>query len=97
MKRNFLMKNILLLISLITGIMLIGLSCKKSGSKNSLPPATETGANTVGFYVNGKPWLPNVEPFGSIPGLEPVRALFGIPRINCFFFFSGIKILTDKV
>ena len=49
------MKNILLDITLITVLMLIGFSCKKSGSKNPLPPATQTGANKVGFYVNGKP------------------------------------------
>jgi hypothetical protein len=29
-----------------------------SSSKETLPPATQTGANTFGCYVNGKLWLP---------------------------------------
>lgn len=29
-----------------------------SSTKETLPPATQTGANTFGCYVNGKLWLP---------------------------------------
>lgn len=85
------MKNILLGISLITALVLIGFSCKKSGSNNPLPPATQTGADKVGFYVNGKPWLPNVEPFGSIPGLDPVRALFWNTKDKLLLLFLRYK------
>lgn len=36
-------------------------SCKKHKSDNpidQLPPATQTGANTLGFLLNGVPWTP---------------------------------------
>jgi hypothetical protein len=38
-------------------------SCKKEKNQNTtdipgLPPVTETGANTLGFLLNGVPWVP---------------------------------------
>jgi hypothetical protein len=43
-----------LLILLFTSIVL--LACKKKEDKPILPPATQTGANTFGCYVDGKPY-----------------------------------------
>ena len=32
-------------------------SCKKISSDN-IPPATQSGKNTLGFYLNGEKWIP---------------------------------------
>ncbi len=35
-------------------------SCKKDADpENTLPPATQTGANTFGCVINGQAWVPN--------------------------------------
>lgn len=60
----------------ISVLLLVGLfafsCCKKdnptsSSNPSSLPPYTETGANTLGFKVDGKIWLPKAQPFGTSP------------------------------
>ena len=54
------MKNIFSgIISFLLLFFISGCSCKKlvTGS-NGLPPATQTGANTFGFLLNGQPWVP---------------------------------------
>jgi len=50
----------------LTTIVIIGSGCKKQSNTNSnnnnipgLPPATQTGANTFGFLLNGQPWVPS--------------------------------------
>jgi len=63
-------------IALILLLLLSAASCKKNKKTDPLPPATQTGANTMGCYVNGVAWLPNTEPFGSIPGLKPINVDF---------------------
>ncbi len=54
------MKNLFL--SLITITVLSTLSCssckKETPNPNNLPPTTQTGANTLGFTLNGQPWTP---------------------------------------
>src|ERR1039457_5887697 len=41
-------------------IFLWFISCRKEHLlTNGLPPATQTGANTFGFLLNGKPWIPS--------------------------------------
>lgn len=67
------MKNLLFLL-----VTLLSLSCcDKDGQifagKDQLPPATQTGANTVGCLVNGKVFLPHQQGI-----LSPV---------NCFYQF----------
>lgn len=56
------MKRKLLRVLIFTGIasLLIHCECKKNilGLQEQLPPATQTGANTFGCYVNGKLWVP---------------------------------------
>lgn len=44
-----------------------------SSTKETLPPATQTGANTFGCYVNGKVWLPkgNVGPSNLDSSYDP--------------------------
>lgn len=41
----------------------MGFQCRKPANPNrtdipGLPPATQTGANTLGFLLNGQPWTP---------------------------------------
>ena len=63
------MKNLLILILLTTSLS----CCSNDDSGASLPPETQTGANTVGCLVNGKVFLPYQE------GLSP--------SVNCFYQF----------
>ncbi|WP_293297809.1 DUF6252 family protein [Pedobacter sp. UBA4863] len=42
-------------------LLITGMKCKKDSqnpSKEQLPAATQTGANTFGFLLNGEVWLP---------------------------------------
>lgn len=71
------MKHLLL----IFAALLVLNSCSKDDDGGTLPPITQTGANTVGCLVNGKVYLPHQE------GINP--------SVNCFyqlvngeFFFS---------
>jgi hypothetical protein len=55
------MKNLFL--SLITISILSTLSCSSCKKEividnSGLPPTTQTGANTLGFTLNGQPWIP---------------------------------------
>ena len=63
------MKHLLLLFTAL--IILNG--CSNDDDNASLPPETQTGANTVGCLVNGKVFLPHAE------GLNP--------SVNCFYQF----------
>jgi hypothetical protein len=39
--------------------ILLFAQCKKQNTDvNGLPAATQSGANTIGFLLNGKPWIP---------------------------------------
>jgi hypothetical protein len=45
----------------IAFLLITGLQCKKNSNGTDvpgLPPATQTGANTFGFLLNGVPWTP---------------------------------------
>lgn len=55
------MKNLLLIISVMSCLFLF--SCKKEDpNPDKLPPATQSGENTFGCYVNGEVWLPKGRP-----------------------------------
>ena len=66
------MKPKLLFFSLLGCLLLTSFSCKKKTNSDLLPPPTQTGANTMGCYVNGKPWLPDTRDNGSIPRLPQI-------------------------
>lgn len=72
------MNKILLLLTM----MLTLSSCNKDDDNNSdrLPPATQTGANTVGCLVNGEVFLPKAE------GINPA-VVVNYEFINGGFFF----------
>ena len=47
-------------------------SCKKDADpENTLPPATQTGANTFGAVINGQAWVPNGR--STIPAIKPIN------------------------
>jgi hypothetical protein len=54
-------------------------SCKKDEPKpeDALPPATQTGANTFGCLIDGKPWIPNGGGWFSL--IDPIYAYYSIP------------------
>jgi hypothetical protein len=81
------MKYIISIFSLVTIILLPAASCKKNATNDPLPPATQTGANTMGCYVNGKPWLPDTKDNGSIPRLKAVSVSFWNTNSQLYFTF----------
>ena len=44
------------LVSIVFILILIG--CSKQPPTQKLPEETQIGANTLGFYLNGEPWIP---------------------------------------
>jgi len=55
------MNNKLFIHLIFLSIFFISIAgCKKHKSNpiDQLPPATQTGANTLGFLLNGEPWTP---------------------------------------
>ena len=94
------MKNLILLITIA-----LTLSCCDNDDDNSgdtLPPATQTGANTVGCLVNGQVFLPKSE------GINPA-VVVNYEFINGDFFFTlrfsdlrnssneGVRLRTQRV
>jgi hypothetical protein len=75
------MKKIILLLCMLP--TLIATSCENDDDSNrndSLPPATQTGENTVGCLVNGEVFLPKAE------GINPA-VVVNYEFINGQFFF----------
>ena len=73
----------IIILLLFSFISLSSMKCKKD--ELGLPPATQTGANTVGFLLNGQPWTPKGQvgmsanlsleiDFGYNDGLFGIRA-----------------------
>ena len=55
------MKQTLTILTILFSIVTFSCSsCKKEIAidNSGLPPATQTGANTLGFTLNGQPWTP---------------------------------------
>ncbi|WP_207491681.1 hypothetical protein [Aridibaculum aurantiacum] len=80
------MKNTLFLLPIF---LFINISCKKECTDPlcQLPPATQTGANTMGCLVNGQPWLPDTRDNGGIPRLKPIYVSFWNTNTEFFFQF----------
>lgn len=60
-------------------IIVLSLSCGKSAYDNpALPAATQTGANTMGAYINGKLWLaqPCLQCVNAGSGLRPFYSTY---------------------
>src|SRR5260221_5224028 len=53
-------------------------SCRKQKNEEQLPPATQTGANTFGCFLDGKVWIPTGRGAGS--SIYPTSGgFFGTP------------------
>jgi hypothetical protein len=71
-------------------------TCKSSNSSptplEQLPPATQTGANTFGCLIDGKPWIPNGG--GAFSGIKPISAVNGVE--NRFLVVSANANIADN-
>ncbi len=97
------MKNILALSGLIAVLTSLGCSsCKKNiTDPNGLPSATQNGAKTLGFLLNGQPWTPhgfngaaNLSmdiDFGYQNGIFGVAAYRIVSTTNSLSFGIGIS------
>src|ERR1700749_3642237 len=58
--------------------------CPKDNYNKTMPPATQTGANTVGAYLNGVVWNPAHTGFGSGISCEESSQILNIAgsRVN---------------
>ncbi len=97
------MKQLLLL---FLSLVLLSSSCKKNKPDNpidQLPPETQIGANTFGFLVDGKVFLPKGDPLGG-----PIKKAqyqfvngkqgFGISAKNSSSsFVKGVGIQGDSI
>lgn len=89
------MKNFFLSLLTITLITTLGCSsCKKETlNLNDLPPITQTGANTLGFTLNGKPWKPQGQ-VGLVSNLA-INVDFGFNKgilvINAYRYISSFQ------
>ena len=55
----------------------LNLGChKESDCPPDLPCATQTGANTFGCYINGKPWVAEIAPYVLDPGAHKIEASY---------------------
>ena len=71
------MKKVLFI---ILSIILLnpGCYCKKESDAPGLPAATQIGANTLGFYLNGEAWVPS-------------KGFLGRPNLNWYYdpYYAG--------
>ena len=99
---------------LLVGIFyfICGNSCKKSTPSVTLPPITETGANTFGCNVNGQVWVPYFRCFNSgvelTYNIQPINNNSALPifiSINAgnyangetFFIFQQNSSFSDHI
>jgi hypothetical protein len=83
MKKTF--KAFWLALMGVMWLFLMATSCHKTPDPNpepDLPPETQTGAGTIGCYINGKPWWP--KPYVSIGIPQFLEVVFDESRDNFF-------------
>ncbi len=79
------MKKQLLWLALL--IVLIA-SCKKKDPEPTLPPETQTGANTFGCMLNGQVWTNSPREGGGIPTLEAIPEAGGLLTIKAIYKYG---------
>lgn len=86
-------QTLLFLIITITICTLSCSSCKKETvtDPNGLPTATQTGANTLGFLLNGQPWKP--EGFAGTSNLS-IDVDFGYK--NGIFSIAAYQVISSN-
>jgi hypothetical protein len=80
---------------LLVPLLLLAIACCKTPEpvpEPDLPPETQTGAGTIGCYINGKPWWP--KPYFAV-GVDPYfEVLYG--GFNPETFYLSALIPTSK-
>ena len=92
-------------LSLFIFLLLTGCSsCKKEVlDASGLPPATQTGANTFGCLINGKPFIPGNTPLFEPPVQANYQYLYGGYYFRLVGNYgkgtnnSGVGIFTDSL
>jgi hypothetical protein len=81
---------------LLVPLLLLAIACCKTPEpvpEPDLPPETQTGAGTIGCYINGKPWVP--KPFLAI-GVNPfLEVKYG--GANPGLLYLGAETLENNV
>ena len=89
MKKTF--KAFWLALMGVAWLVLMASSCRKAPPEPEpdLPPETQTGAGTIGCYINGKPWVP--QPYLSI-GTNPfLEVNYGGANPGLLYLGAGIN------
>jgi hypothetical protein len=88
MKKTF--KAFWLALMGVMWLMFMATACHKTppDPEPDLPPETQTGAGTIGCYINGKPWVP--KPFLAIGVNHYLEVKYG--GANPGFFYLGAVI-----
>jgi hypothetical protein len=79
MKRKF-----FLIVSLLFFISITVSNCKKEKPSNTLPPITQTGANTFGCKINGTVWVPYFQCAAFTGPCSEMQTNFLHPNVNSF-------------
>ena len=72
-------------------------SCKKNEPpkpEDTLPPATQTGANTFGCVINGQAWIPNG--VSTIPVIKPIYGGYLAENIGRPKYTFNIRTNSDR-
>jgi hypothetical protein len=84
--------TMLLAVSLV--LLLMGFACKKDNSPHDqLPPATQTGKNTFGCYINGKLFVAQ----GRVWGSPNPGATYLNDEYNDHMVSAGGRIYSDTI
>ena len=74
LNRSAMQKHLFLFAALLLSLA----ACHKDDSPQGCPPdlpcATQTGENTFGCYINGKPWVAEIAPYVLDPTLHKIEA-----------------------
>jgi hypothetical protein len=57
-----------LLTIILFSFFLMASHCRRDSPELIMPPITDTGANTIGVYIDGEVWTPYKRPLGGIMG-----------------------------
>ncbi len=88
MKKTF--KAFWLALMGVAWLFLMASSCRKAPElEPDLPPETQTGAGTIGCYINGKPWWP--QPYLSIGTNPYLEVNYGGTNPGLFYLGSKFK------
>jgi hypothetical protein len=81
-----------LLISIFISALFLNGRCRKDNlDSNGLPPATQSGKNTLGLLLNGQPWTPQ-----GFNGTANLSIDVDLTFNNGIFGISAYRILSDS-